>query len=187
VATSSRLILISLGANLPARDGAAPLVTCQRAAAAIDRLPGLRLRGLSRWFATAPVLRPDASAAPQPAYVNAIAHVTVESGSLIEPALLLESLMAIEAQAGRVRESVDAPRVLDLDIVAMGDLVRSAPDPILPHPRAHQRAFVLVPLAEVAPHWVHPVLHRSVQALIADLPAQHVQPMEPAQHVPPVR
>lgn len=144
---------------------------------ALDALPGVRLRGLSRWFATAPVLRTGASAVAQSAYVNAVAHLTVESGSLIDPAVLLQSLMAIEAAAGRVRGAVDAPRVLDLDIVAMGDLVRRAPDPILPHPRAHQRGFVLVPLAEVAPGWVHPVLHRSVEALIADLPAQPVHPM----------
>jgi 2-amino-4-hydroxy-6-hydroxymethyldihydropteridine diphosphokinase len=64
---------------------------------------------------------------------------------------------------------------LDLDIVAMGGLVSDASDPILPHPRAHHRAFVLVPLAEVAPEWVHPVLGRSVAALIAALPDQQVR------------
>ena len=99
----------------------------------------------------------------------------VEPGAAIDPAVLLQRLMALEAAAGRVRGAPNAPRVLDLDIVAMGDTVRRAPDPVLPHPRAHERAFVLVPLAEVAPGWVHPVLARSVEALIAALPAQDVR------------
>jgi 2-amino-4-hydroxy-6-hydroxymethyldihydropteridine diphosphokinase len=89
--------------------------------------------------------------------------------------LLLARLQAIEATAGRVRSVRNAPRVLDLDIVAMGRLVRAAPDPVLPHPRAHQRAFVLVPLAEVVPGWVHPVLGLTVEALVAGLPDQGVR------------
>ena len=170
------MILVSIGANLPGLDGTPPLETCRRAAAALDALPGLRLRGLSRWFATAPVLPAGASpAAAQPAYVNAVAHLAVEHGAAIDPAALLQCLMALEAAAGRVRGAPNAPRVLDLDIVAMGDAVRHSPDPILPHPRAHQRAFVLVPLAEVAPGWVHPVLRQSVETLIAALSAQEVR------------
>jgi 2-amino-4-hydroxy-6-hydroxymethyldihydropteridine diphosphokinase len=171
-----RMILISIGANLPGPDGVPPLETCRRAAVALDALPGLRLRGLSRWFATAPVLPAETpGAAQQQAYVNAVAHLAVEPGEAIDPAVLLQRLMALEAAAGRVRGAANAPRVLDLDIVAMGDLVRRAPDPVLPHPRAHERAFVLVPLAEVAPGWVHPVLGWNVGALIAALPEQEVR------------
>jgi 2-amino-4-hydroxy-6-hydroxymethyldihydropteridine diphosphokinase len=170
------MILVSIGANLPGPEGTPPLETCQRAAAALDALPGLRLRGLSRWFVTAPVLPAGTSpAARQPAYVNAVAHLMVEHGGAIDPAVLLRRLMALEAAAGRVRGARNAPRVLDLDIVAMGGLVRRAPDPVLPHPRAHERAFVLVPLAELAPGWVHPVLGRGVEALIAGLSALEVR------------
>ncbi|HEY3845564.1 MAG TPA: 2-amino-4-hydroxy-6-hydroxymethyldihydropteridine diphosphokinase [Acetobacteraceae bacterium] len=170
------MIFVSIGANLPGPDGAPPLETCRRAAAALDALPGLRLRGLSRWFVTAPVLPAGTSpAAQQPAYVNAVAHLVVEHGGATDPAVLLQRLMALEAAAGRVRGAPNAPRVLDLDIVAMGELVRRAPDPVLPHPRAHERAFVMVPLAELAPGWIHPVLGRSVEALIAGLPAQEVR------------
>jgi 2-amino-4-hydroxy-6-hydroxymethyldihydropteridine diphosphokinase len=94
-----------------------------------------------------------------------------------DPAVLLQRLMAIETAAGRERSVADAPRRLDLDIIAMGPLVRRAPDPVLPHPRAHERGFVLVPLAELVPGWVHPLLHRPVAALLAALPPQDVQPL----------
>jgi 2-amino-4-hydroxy-6-hydroxymethyldihydropteridine diphosphokinase len=158
-------VFVAIGANLPAPDGAPPIATCRAAAAALGALPGLRLRGLSRWYRTAPM--PPSG---QPAYVNAVAHLT----GTIEPEALLAALLALEARAGRVRGLPDAARTLDLDIVAMGDLVREAPDPILPHPRAHQRRFVLMPLADVAPGWVHPVLGRTVEALVAALPDQGV-------------
>jgi 2-amino-4-hydroxy-6-hydroxymethyldihydropteridine diphosphokinase len=167
------VILVSLGANLPGPDGARPLQTCRRAAAALDALPGLRLRGLSRWYASAPVLPEGQQAGEQPFYVNGMAHL--ESAAAVDPAALLARLLALEAAAGRVRGEPNAPRVLDLDIVAIDSLVRDAPDPVLPHPRAHLRAFVLLPLAELVPGWVHPRLGRTVEALIAGLPAQEIR------------
>lgn len=166
------MILVSIGANLPAPDGAPLLETCRRAAVALDALPGLRLRGLSRWYETAPVLEPGEAAASQPYYVNGVAHL---AGDAVDPAELLARLQAIEAAAGRVRSVRNAPRVLDLDIIAIGSLVRQAPDPILPHPRAHERAFVLAPLAEVAPGWMHPALRRSVKTLLAEVSGQDIR------------
>ncbi len=159
-------IFVAIGANLPGPDGTPPIATCRAAAAALDALPGLRLRGLSRWYRTAP-LPPSG----QPDYVNAVAHLIGDA----EPAALLAALQALEALAGRARSMANAPRSLDLDIIAMDRLARDAPDPILPHPRAHERRFVLMPLAEVAPGWVHPVLRQTVEALIALLPDQGVR------------
>ena len=166
------MILVSIGANLPGPDGASPLTTCRRAALALDALPRLRLCGLSRWYETAPVLGPGETARSMPRYVNGMAHL---AGGPVDPAELLAHLMAIEATAGRLRSVRNAPRVLDLDIVAIGGMVRREPDPILPHPRAHERAFVLTPLAEVAPEWVHPALGRSVGELLGAVGGQDLQ------------
>lgn len=162
------MILVAIGANLPGPDGAPPLDTCRRAAAALGRLPGYDLQALSKWYETAPI--PPSG---QPPYVNGVARLT----GPVEPANLLALLQSIERQEGRVRGIVNAPRTLDLDIVAIGELIRTAPDPVLPHPRAHLRAFVLVPLADVAPDWVHPVLGQPVRALIEALPPQQIRPI----------
>ena len=160
------MILVAIGANLPGPDGATALETCRRAAVALDRLPGLTLKGLSRWYESDPV--PPSG---QPRYINGVALLI----GAIDPVALLSALQAIEHDFGRVRGEPNAPRTLDLDIVAMGSLVRTAPDPILPHPRAHLRAFVLAPLADTAPDWVHPLLKRSAVALLADLPPQGIR------------
>jgi 2-amino-4-hydroxy-6-hydroxymethyldihydropteridine diphosphokinase len=164
------MILIALGANLPAPDGTPPLATCQAAAEALCRLPGLRFHALSRWYRTAPILSRVGAPAGQPDYINGVAALAGQ----IDPAALLARLQAIETAAGRRRGALDGPRTLDLDIIAIDDLVRDAPDPLLPHPRAHLRAFVLCPLAEVAPGWLHPRLHRTVEELLAALPPQEI-------------
>jgi 2-amino-4-hydroxy-6-hydroxymethyldihydropteridine diphosphokinase len=167
------MVLIAIGANLPAPDGAGPLETCHRAVAALQAIAGYDLVGLSRWYESAPV--PPSG---QPPYVNGVARLSGPTPyGPCEPERLLHTLQAIEQQAGRVRGAPNAARTLDLDIVAIGDLIRAAPDPVLPHPRAHQRAFVLVPLADVAPKWVHPVLRQPVASLIAALPPQPIRPL----------
>ncbi len=122
----------------------------------------------SRWFSSAPVPASD-----QPAYVNGVLRFE----TTLSPAGLLAALQAIEQRAGRARSTPDAARTLDLDIIDMGGTVRAVPDPILPHPRAHQRAFVLLPLRDVAPRWMHPVLRQGVQALLDALPPQDVTPV----------
>jgi 2-amino-4-hydroxy-6-hydroxymethyldihydropteridine diphosphokinase len=167
VTPKQTLVLIAIGANLPGTDGAAPIETCGRAVDYLARLDGLRLVGVSRWFQTAPV-PPPVLPNTQPDYVNGVAALLAEPR--VSPARLLADLMAIETMCGRQRGEANAARTLDLDIIGIGDLIRSAPDPVVPHPRAHERVFVLAPLADVAPDWVHPVFGKTAAAMLAELP-----------------
>jgi 2-amino-4-hydroxy-6-hydroxymethyldihydropteridine diphosphokinase len=173
------MILIGLGANLPAPDGSPPLGTVQKAVTQLGTLPGLRLCGVSRLYLSEPI-PPSA----QPLYVNAVAALEISPGAgEPDPLRLLRWLQRIEVDAGRVRGEPNAARTLDLDIIAMGPAggaVRIAPDPVLPHPRAHLRAFVLIPLLDVAPDWVHPILRRSAAELLRDLPRQGVSALSSA-------
>lgn len=159
-------ILVAIGANLASSEGRRPLETCRWAAGRIARLPGLEPRGVSRWFATRPVPASD-----QPRFVNGASWL---SGN-IEPCRFLASLQAIEAEAGRVRGVPNAARTLDLDLLAMDDMVMSDPKLILPHPRLQDRAFVLAPLHDIRPDWVHPVLHLSVATMLGAVSDQDVQ------------
>ncbi len=160
------MILIAIGANLATCAGQPPLATCRAAALALADLPGLQVEAVSPWYATTPTPASD-----QPPYVNGVARLSGD----VDPAWLLGRLLAIEAAAGRERSTADAARTLDLDLIAMGDRVRDAPDPILPHPRAHLRAFVLAPVRDVAPNWVHPRLGLTAAELLEALPPQGVE------------
>jgi 2-amino-4-hydroxy-6-hydroxymethyldihydropteridine diphosphokinase len=157
--------IIAIGANLPGWDGVPARQTCEAALVRLAQLPWVRGICRSRWFSSAAV--PDAS---QPRYINGVARLEGD----VSPAALLAALQAIEGEAGRVRGLPDAARTLDLDIIDMAGVVRAAPDPVLPHPRAHLRGFVLLPLRDVVPEWVHPVLGVGVGALIAGLRAEDV-------------
>ncbi len=162
---SDTMILVAIGANLPAPDGTPPLETCRRAVAHLAALPGLRLIAVSRWYETTPV--PPSG---QPPYVNGMARLA--AAGPVDPAAVLADLMRIEALCGRQRGVANAARTLDLDLIAIDGVTRDSPDPILPHPRAHLRGFVLLPLVDVAPDWVHPRLGLTARVLLDGLPAE---------------
>ena len=164
-----KIAYIAIGANLPSPDGAPALQTCAQALTAIRAIEGVSGLVCSRWFSTAPV--PPSG---QPRYVNAVARVAC----VLAARGLLDQLQAIETAAGRARGSRNAARTLDLDIVDLGGEIRCAPDPVLPHPRAHLRGFVLFPLRDVAPRWMHPVVGIGIDALIASLPPEDVHTLE---------
>lgn len=154
-------IVVAIGANLPGPGGRTPLETCEWAVARLVALPGLRVAARSRWYRTAPV--PPSG---QPDYVNGAVRLAGEA----EPHALLRALHGIEAEAGRVRGEVNAARTLDLDLLAMDGLVLATPALVLPHPRLHERGFVLAPLCDVAPAWVHPMLGRDAVGLLECVP-----------------
>ncbi len=166
-------IIVAIGANLPGPDGAPAIETCRRAAAALAELPGFQRIALSRWYRTRPVPASD-----QPDYVNGVALIrATAAGADQPPETILARLQEIEAGFGRVRGVRNAARTLDLDIIGIGDLIRAAPDPVIPHPRAHERAFVLAPLVDVWPDWVHPVLGRTAREMLAALGAAGGEPV----------
>ncbi|MEQ9333528.1 2-amino-4-hydroxy-6-hydroxymethyldihydropteridine diphosphokinase [Thalassobaculum sp.] len=158
------MIIVAIGANLPADGFATPLETCR---AAVERLagePGLAVTATSRWYESEPV--PPSG---QPWYVNGA--VTVETA--LGPAELLARLHAVEASFGRVRRIRNEARPLDLDLIDHDGVLCDGRDggPALPHPRARERAFVLLPLADVAPAWRHPGTGEAIRELISALPA----------------
>ena len=133
---------VALGSNL-----GDPLATVQAAFAALRNLPQTVLVAASPLYRSAPVgLR------NQPDFINAVA--ALDTG--LDPEALLDALFAIEARFGRRRDFHHAPRTLDLDLLLHGDGIRDTPRLVLPHPRLHERAFVLLPLLDLAPDIVVP-------------------------------
>jgi 2-amino-4-hydroxy-6-hydroxymethyldihydropteridine diphosphokinase len=133
---------IALGANL-----ADPVAQVRAGMAALATLPRTRLVAQSSLYRTAPVGYAD-----QPDFINAVAAVE----TALSPRELLTALLATEQQHGRVRKFANAPRTLDLDVLLYGEVQMHEDGLTIPHPRMHERAFVLVPLAEIAPRCVIP-------------------------------
>jgi len=133
---------IALGANLED-----PAAQVRAGFAALAALPQTRLIARSSLYRSAPVGYAD-----QPDFVNAVAAVE----TALAPRALLDALLAIERAQGRVRSFANAPRKLDLDVLLYDDVQLHEPGLTVPHPRMHERAFVLVPLAEIAPRCVVP-------------------------------
>lgn len=174
-------LLVAFGANLPF-DDCQPAETLQKTVEELSK-DSFVLLGLSRFFVT-----PCFPAGAGPDYVNAAA--VLESTDQDDLASILARLHAVEARFGRKRVQRWGMRTLDIDLLAVGDSVlpdaetqdrwrlmpaeaqiRSTPDQlILPHPRLQDRAFVLVPLADVAPDWVHPRTGLSVRQMLEALP-----------------
>ena len=162
------MILVGLGSNLPTdRLNTSELVLEE----AINKLKnrGILLIDRSGWFRSAPVPASD-----QPWFINGVASLKTS----LDARQLLASLHDIEAELGRVRGVRNASRTLDLDLLAYDDFVVDEPEGLkLPHPRLGERAFVLRPLAELAPHWRHPVSGRTAGEMLAALPpGQQVEP-----------
>ncbi len=125
---------LALGSNLGDR-----LETLRRAARVLDARPGIEVIRSSRVYETEPV------GPPQPAYLNAVLEVRTD----LEPRALLEACLAVEAELGRVRAERWGPRSLDVDVLTYDDLQVDEPDLTIPHPRMHERGFVLIPLREL--------------------------------------
>jgi len=150
-------VAIALGSNVGDRER-----MLREGVAALQ--PHLRDVRVSTFHDTDPV-----GVGPQPTFLNAAAvGVTV-----LPPRDLLQTLLDIERTLGRERPYPGAPRTLDLDLILYDDLIIDGPGLVIPHPRFRDRAFVLRPLAEIAPEWTDPVTGRTVQDLLDSLKASH--------------
>lgn len=154
------MILIGIGSNLAAPPAKTPLETAQAALPALAA-PHLEPVACSSWYESAPVPASD-----QPWFVNAVALISTDR----EPEVLLALMLAVEARFGRVRGERNAARTLDLDLLDYDGLIIDTPNLNLPHPRLHERRFVLEPLCEIAPHWRHPRLRLTASELLARVP-----------------
>jgi len=152
----STIAYIGIGSNLGDKS-----LNCRFSTDKIDQLPGCHVTALSALFKTEPE-----GVAGQDWYVNCVAQVTTAQN----PAQLLEGLMGIESDMGRIRRKRWEARIIDLDILLFGQEVRAYSNLVIPHPLLHKRRFVLEPLAQLAPDLVHPVLNVTIRQLLNKLP-----------------
>jgi 2-amino-4-hydroxy-6-hydroxymethyldihydropteridine diphosphokinase len=145
---------IALGSNL-----GNCLEILEAALVTLDETPGISLVARSSWYVTTPV------GPPQPDYLNGCALLETD----LTPAVLMQTLLQIEAKFGRVRRERWGARILDLDLLLFDHVTLETPELTIPHPRMNDRAFVLVPLAEIAPTSIEPITGLSIAALVARL------------------
>jgi 2-amino-4-hydroxy-6-hydroxymethyldihydropteridine diphosphokinase len=153
---------IALGSNIG--DSRAIL---DRAMGILAEISGISLKVQSSWYKTAPV------GPPQPDYINGCALLEVA----LTPQELLAVILDVEKQFGRVRQERWGPRTLDIDIILFDDIIMETPNLEIPHPRMRERAFVLVPLAEIAPDWIEPVSGFAIAQLLLGLDCSGVHPL----------
>jgi 2-amino-4-hydroxy-6-hydroxymethyldihydropteridine diphosphokinase len=152
---AGKIVYIALGSNLGDRAG-----MLERAIAAMNSA-GISVVRQSSLYVTEPVGAPG-----QGWFLNAV----VEAETLLLPLQLLHALLKIERELGRRRLTPHGPRAIDLDILFYGSSVIRSRDLEVPHPRLTERRFVLIPLAQLAPDFRHPVLHKSINQLLAETP-----------------
>ncbi|MEL0105808.1 MAG: 2-amino-4-hydroxy-6-hydroxymethyldihydropteridine diphosphokinase [Rhodospirillaceae bacterium] len=154
------MIYVGIGANLHHPEFGGPLDTCGAALNSLGK-DNFHILGISRWYRSAPVPTSD-----QPDYVNAV----VEIETMLNPQDLMQRLLDLEAQFGRERGEKNAARTLDLDLLDYnGMIIEKGGIVQLPHPRLHQRPFVLFPLSDIAPQWRHPVTEKAIATMIDEL------------------
>jgi 2-amino-4-hydroxy-6-hydroxymethyldihydropteridine diphosphokinase len=158
---------IGLGSNQGDR-----LLLLRRAVRLLGAAAEIEVRACSSVYRTAPL----GPILDQPEFLNAVCEISTS----LAPRALLGRLLSIEAELGRRREQPGGPRTMDLDLLLYEDLILDEPDLTVPHPRLAERAFVVMPLAEIAPDLRHPASGEPVSSIRERLRGQHIQALDPA-------
>ena len=153
------MIYIGIGSNLNGKNNETPLQNCKKALNELKK--GVNICKASSWYKSEPI-----PISNQPWFINAVVEISTSMSSLE----LLEFILNIEKVFGRIRKKKNEPRIIDLDIVDYKNQIVSFNKKLkIPHPRMHQRAFVLLPLRELNPFWVHPESKIKISILIKEL------------------
>ena len=161
----SNQIIIGVGGNINSEDGTHPVETCNKAISLFQNY-SIKVKKQSKWYTSEPIPKSD-----QPNFFNC---VVIASTNLNEYDVL-KNLHKIEAEFGRRRNKINAPRSIDLDLIDYSNKVCKNNKLIIPHPRAHLRKFVMGPLAEINPDWIHPILKVNVLDILKKLDKQKVE------------
>ena len=156
---SRETVFIGFGSNVGNR-----VDFCDRAVTLLSLLPHSQLSGVSLLYETEPLY--DHAQPGEGWFLNGVVQLETD----LTPQSLLSVVREIERALGRDEENRSGPRTIDLDILFYGSRVIDEPDLTVPHPRLHQRRFVLIPLSELDPLWEHPTLHRNINQLLAEVP-----------------
>ena len=164
-------IIIAIGGNLD-YNKERKSVTCLKAVSVLRATHGIRVLTVSHWYESAPI-----PSSEQPCYVNGVLLCVVRH-DLFTPFTLLDFLHRVEKNYGRVRSVPNAPRTLDLDLISYGNLCFETQRLVLPHPRVHKRAFVLLPLSDIYPDWVHPKFGYNMLQMLETVQGQKIRRFE---------
>ncbi len=158
-------IIIGIGGNLKSNDGSHPVCVAMNAINCLQNY-SIHVTEQSSWYESQPIPKSD-----QPNFFNCI----VFANTLLNELDVLKSLHKIEYKLGRRRKLVNEPRVIDLDLIDYSNKILKNNQIIIPHPRAHKRRFVMEPLSELDPNWIHPTLKRDVCTILKKLNNQNIK------------
>ena len=153
------MIYIGIGSNLNGKNNETPLQNCKKAL--VELKTEVNICKISSWYKSEPI-----PVSNQPWFINGVIEISTDKSSLD----LLEFILSIEKVFGRVREKKNEARILDLDIIDYKKKILYIKNKlIIPHPRMHERSFVLQPLSELNPKWMHPIKKKGIKELIRNL------------------
>ena len=158
-------IIIGIGGNIKSKDGTHPVKVAMKAIRCLKDY-SINVTKQSSWYETEPIPKSD-----QPNFFNCI----VFANTILNELDVLKSLHEIEHKLGRIRRVVNEARIIDLDLIDYSNKILKNKQIVIPHPRAHQRRFVMEPLAELDKNWVHPVLKIKSKTILKNLDNQNIK------------